>query len=349
MDVQDDGDNIVLREKDSVISTPLNNNVRFEDYDDDAAFIDLLQSGKADEVLYRTQVEELNKRRRLSEEGESGLKAWRELQLSTQASAQRLCEALRLLLEPTHATQMSGNFRTGKRLNMRAIIPFVASQFRKDKIWLRRKKKSKRRYQVVLAIDDSRSMATCQKMACEVISTVCSSLSLLEIGDIGVASFGQDFKLLHPLDKPFSDMAGAQILDGLSFTQDHSDFVVAVKSVMNMLSCVANNSTTSSGTPTQLVFLISDGKIMKDRDRLARLVREAERMQKMIVLVIVDSESSIFDLQQVDWKDGKMEISSYLDDYPFVYYVVVQRLDLLADVISDALRQWFELIKQQSE
>ena len=118
---------------------------------------------------------------------------------------------------------------------------------------------------------------------------------------------------------------------------------------MNMLSCVANNSTTSSGTPTQLVFLISDGKIMKDRDRLARLVREAERMQKMIVLVIVDSESSIFDLQQVDWKDGKMEISSYLDDYPFVYYVVVQRLDLLADVISDALRQWFELIKQQSE
>ena len=46
MDVQDDGDNIVLREKDSVISTPLNNNVRFEDYDDDAAFIDLLQSEK---------------------------------------------------------------------------------------------------------------------------------------------------------------------------------------------------------------------------------------------------------------------------------------------------------------
>ena len=51
-----------------------------------------------------------------------------------------MCEALRLL-EPTHATQMS-DFRTGKRLNMRAIIPFVASQFRKDKIWLRRKKKS---------------------------------------------------------------------------------------------------------------------------------------------------------------------------------------------------------------
>ena len=126
--------------------------------------------------------------------------------------------------------------------------------------------------------------------------------------------------------------------------------MTAVKSVMNMLSCASNNATTSSGTPTQLVFLISDGKIMKDRERLARLVREAERMQKMIVLVIVDSDSqSIFDLNSVDWKDGKMQINSYLDKYPFVYYVVVQRLDLLADVISDALRQWFELIKQASE
>ena len=38
------------------------------------------------------------------------------------------------------------------------IIPYIASQFRKDKIWLRRTKPSKRQYQVVVAIDNSRSM-----------------------------------------------------------------------------------------------------------------------------------------------------------------------------------------------
>lgn len=39
------------------------------------------------------------------------------------------------------------------------MIPYIASQFRKDKIWLRRTKPAKREYQIVLAIDDSSSMA----------------------------------------------------------------------------------------------------------------------------------------------------------------------------------------------
>lgn len=42
---------------------------------------------------------------------------------------------------------------------MRKVIPYIASQYRKDKIWLRRTKKNKRQYQILLAIDDSSSMA----------------------------------------------------------------------------------------------------------------------------------------------------------------------------------------------
>lgn len=51
-----------------------------------------------------------------------------------------------------------GDYRTGKRLNMRKVIPYIASQFRKDKIWLRRTKPSKRDYHICLAVDDSSSM-----------------------------------------------------------------------------------------------------------------------------------------------------------------------------------------------
>ena len=51
-----------------------------------------------------------------------------------------------------------GDYRTGKRLNMRKVIPYIASQFRKDKIWLRRTKPSKRNYQIMIAVDDSSSM-----------------------------------------------------------------------------------------------------------------------------------------------------------------------------------------------
>jgi midasin (ATPase involved in ribosome maturation) len=38
---------------------------------------------------------------------------------------------------------------------MRKIIPFIASNYRKDKIWLRRTKPSKRDYFVMVAVDDS--------------------------------------------------------------------------------------------------------------------------------------------------------------------------------------------------
>ena len=41
---------------------------------------------------------------------------------------------------------------------MRKVIPFIASNYRKDKIWLRRSKPSQREYQVMLVIDDSQSM-----------------------------------------------------------------------------------------------------------------------------------------------------------------------------------------------
>jgi midasin (ATPase involved in ribosome maturation) len=38
---------------------------------------------------------------------------------------------------------------------MRKVIPYIASQFRKDRIWLRRTKPAQRNYQIVLAVDDS--------------------------------------------------------------------------------------------------------------------------------------------------------------------------------------------------
>jgi hypothetical protein len=53
------------------------------------------------------------------------------------------------LTRPSGCTaRLRGDYKTGKRLNMRKIIPYLASDFRRDKIWLRRSKPSNRRYQV---------------------------------------------------------------------------------------------------------------------------------------------------------------------------------------------------------
>ncbi len=52
-----------------------------------------------------------------------------------------------------------GDYRTGKRLNMRKVVAYVASNFRKDKIWMRRNLPNQRQYQIMIAVDDSSSMA----------------------------------------------------------------------------------------------------------------------------------------------------------------------------------------------
>ena len=83
---------------------------------------------------------------------------WSKLEALTDDLSQQLCEQLRTVLEPLLATRLKGDYRSGKRINIKKIIPYIASQFRKDKIWLRRTKPNKRMYQVCLAIDDSASM-----------------------------------------------------------------------------------------------------------------------------------------------------------------------------------------------
>ncbi|MCD9559779.1 hypothetical protein HAX54_018032 [Datura stramonium] len=107
--------------------------------------------------------------------------------------SQELAEQLRLVMEPTLASKLQGDYKTGKRINMKKVIPYIASHYRKDKIWLRRTRPNKRNYQVVIAVDDSRSMSEsgCGSLAIEALVTVCRAMSQLEIGQLSVASFEQ--------------------------------------------------------------------------------------------------------------------------------------------------------------
>lgn len=46
--------------------------------------------------------------------------------------------------------------------------------------------------------------------------------------------------------------------------------------------------------------------------------------------------------------DGKMEmVNAYMDSFPFPYYVIVRELSQLPLVLSDAMRQWFELVSSE--
>lgn len=132
---------------------------------------------------------------------EEATAVWNGVCSITDAAARDLSEKLRLILEPTQASRLKGDYKTGKRINMRKIIPYIASQFRKDKIWLRRTKPSKRNYQIILAVDDSTSMSHNQsnEIAFESFSLISKAMTYLEVGQLGIVSFGDSVRLLHPL------------------------------------------------------------------------------------------------------------------------------------------------------
>lgn len=50
--------------------------------------------------------------------------AWEMFSAITSNLSQELCEQLRLVLEPTQATRLKGDFRTGRRINMRKVSLF---------------------------------------------------------------------------------------------------------------------------------------------------------------------------------------------------------------------------------
>lgn len=41
-------------------------------------------------------------------------------------------------------------------------------------------------------------------------------------------------------------------------------------------------------------------------------------------------------------------ITPYLEEFPFPYYVILRDINQLPSVLSDALRQWFELVTETS-
>jgi midasin len=283
---------------------------------------------------------------------------WARYRSASAPLALRLCEQLRLVLEPQVASKLGGDYRSGKRINMRRVIPYIASGYRKDKIWLRRTKPAKRAYQVLLAIDDSGSMKHfgAEDMALTALATLASGMSALEIGEVGVAAFGETLSLLHGFGEPWTEDAGARVLSSFTFEQEATDGALLLESVSAALEMAARGARQASdasqgqGVPAkifQLVFVVSDGSFERgDKATLRRLVRQMGEKGQLLVLLIVDR--SIEERQEVEYSaTGGVRLSKYLDSYPFPYYVVLRDVQALPEVMADALKQWFELLGRE--
>ncbi|GMM27764.1 AAA family ATPase midasin [Martiniozyma asiatica (nom. inval.)] len=277
---------------------------------------------------------------------------WKDADDATRELTSSLCEQLRLILEPTLSTKLKGDYKTGKRLNMKRIIPYIASQFRKDKIWMRRTKPSKRQYQIMISVDDSKSMAESKSVdiAFQSIALVSKALTQLESGQLSVMKFGTDAEVVHPFEKQFAGDSGINVFRNFDFQDTRTDVRKLVSKSLNVF-----NDARSFGDSDlwQLQIVLSDG-VCEDHETIQRLVRKAREEKVMIVFVIIDglnNQESIMDMSQVNYTtdiNGKMklEVNKYLDSFPFEFYVVVHNVNELPEMLSLILRQYFTELAQ---
>lgn len=283
-------------------------------------------------------------------------KLWQQCESTTRELSLSLTEQLRLILAPSLATKMRGDFRTGKRLNIKRIIPYIASGYRRDKIWMRRSVPSKRSYQVMLAVDDSKSMTESgsSKLAFETLALLSRSLSMLEVGQICVASFGEDFKIAHDFEQQFSTESAIKMFQHFSFNQTKTNVRNLMIKSLDTFREARTKQSTSSTDLWQLQLIISDG-VCEDHESIRRLVRQAHEERIMIVFAVINSAGnhSILNMTQASFEpdengETKLKIKRYLDGFPFSYYLIVGDIKNLPGVLSTALRQWFAEVVDSS-
>ena len=248
--------------------------------------------------------------------------------------ASNLCEQLRLIMVPTIAARLKGDYKSGKRLNIRKILPFIASGYRRNKIWMRRTKLSNRNYRIVLAIDNSQSMQNnaAGEMALKTAAIINGAMKKLETGNqFSILSFGSQVKVIN--------------LDGIiryasSFTFDEDK-----TNVLQALDKAGSLYSDDVGKTPQLSIFISDG-VCTDHSLLRQSLNVQQSRNIISLFVIIDKnlgKQSITELTQVD-KDpatGKLVMKKYLQDFPFSFYVIVQDIKNIPEYVSEALIQWF--------
>lgn len=278
-----------------------------------------------------------------------GVELWRQYEGKIYELAMSLGEQLRLILEPTLASKLRGDYKTGKRLNMRRVIPYIASDYRKDKIWMRRTKPAKREYQVLLALDDSKSMAepAIVELAFQAIALVGNALNTVEVGEMAIARFGETTHIVHPLHAPFNVEAGNEVMRQFTFSQNRTDVHQLLADSLAMF-----RGSSSASEQWKLEIIISDG-ISDDHEALRRLVRKANDEHVMLVFVVLDAlntETSILNMNEVKYVTDssgamKLEVRRYMDDFPFEYYVIVRNIRDLPSVLAAVLRQYFQAVE----
>ena len=151
----------------------------------------------------------------------------------------------------------------------------------------------------MLVIDNSESMKqnNAGEVSFKTLALIGNALSQLEVGQIGVLSFGDDVQYIHPLGTPFTSQSGASALAHFSFAQKSTSFEACLRALIAILAQSRLRLSGAAKRAVQIAFVVSDGRIQEGRERIARLLRDAEENNILVVLLIIDDTRR--------WREGE--------------------------------------------
>ena len=95
---------------------------------------------------------------------------------------------------------------------------------------------------------------------------------------------------------------------------------------------------------------MSDGRgiFHEGKEKVMQSVRRARQAGYFCLFLIVENptaKDSVLDIRLPVFSGGKLvSIDSYMEHFPFDHYIVLRDVNNLPRTLSDALRQWFELV-----
>lgn len=255
--------------------------------------------------------------------------------------SRNLAETLRHILDQKDPSCLVGDFRSGKRLNLKKLLPYIASDYKKDKIWLRRVEPEEPTYRILLAIDDSASMThkNVGKAALESLFVLADALVEAKAGEVFISPIGASFKAIQCNSRNWNNKKHDEIMSSFTFAYDSPNS--ADYSMPKFISEASDFFTGFKDSFSNICFLVSDGRVNKDLIR--PILAQAEDKGYTFFFIILDhGQDSILNYRTLTQApDGSIALKEFLSDFPFRYYIIVREVETLADKLGKILAEYF--------
>jgi midasin len=221
-----------------------------------------------------------------------------------------LTREMSVVLEENEKSRYQGEYKTGRRLNMKRIVGYLASEGERNRIWMRRTKPSGRKYNLRIFVDDSGSIKNSGLVEPIVKSLSLIANSLLMLGvDFDLYRFGRQEERYASLEGLVSGLrfSETETRIGWVFSEEYSD---------------------------GYNIIIGDG-LFYDASRL-------EFPLANTLLLVVGGENKIKEMRSVKVAGGEVLVGKYLDGIGVMKYCIVEEKDLLEVVFTRALKEMLQ-------